>query len=297
MTHHDQPLHSDLPAHVVDPESAAEVARLLNKSRMQTRHMGGLLPEQPDATVFTDVLDIGCGPGAWVVDMAFTYPEMQVVGVDRSEVSISYARTIAGEQGLTNASFYVMDALQKLSFPDESFDLVSAKFIAESMLKSSWPPFLKECWRLVRPGGVVRLTEYEMGFSNSPAHEHLCGLYLKAMFDNDRLFSADGRHLGIINMLEPFLYRAGFRQTGHRIYAVNYSHGAQMHEEWVQDLMLKVRLGLPFLARMGIATLPELERMADRMKEEMFAPNFSALWVYLTAFGTKPLREPAAGES
>ena len=67
MTYHDQSVEPGIPAHVIDPESAAEMTRLLNKSRLQTRHMGGLLPEQPDATVFQDVLDIGCGPGGWVV--------------------------------------------------------------------------------------------------------------------------------------------------------------------------------------------------------------------------------------
>lgn len=297
MTHHDQSVEPGIPAHVIDPESAAEMARLLNKSRLQTRHMGGLLPEQPDATVFRDVLDIGCGPGGWVVDMAFTYPEMQVVGVDISDVCISYARTMAGEQELTNTSFHVMDALRPLAFPDASFDLVNVKFIAEFMPKSAWPGFIQECWRLLRPGGVVRITDYEMGFSNAPAHEHLCGLYLRALFDADRIFSADGRHLGIINMLEPFLSRLGFKPTAHRVYAVNYSYGAEMHEEWTQDLMLKVRLTLSFLARMGIAELSELERMANHMEEEMGTANFSAIWIYLTAFGVKPLPEPVAGDA
>ncbi len=297
MTHHDKSVDPGIPAHIIDPESAAEMARLLSKARMQARHMGGLLPEQPDATVFRDVLDIGCGPGAWVLDMAFTYPEMVVVGVDISTVGINYARSMAAEQGLTNAIFSVMDARQQLAFADGSFDLVNVKFIAEALPKSAWPGLLQECWRLVRPGGVVRLTEYEMGFSNAPAHEHLCGLYLRAMFDADRIFSADGRHLGIINMLVPFLDRAGFKQTGHRVYAVNYSYGAEMHEEWTQDLMLKVRLVLPFLARMGIATRAELERMAGRMKEEMSSSAFNAIWVYLTAFGTRPLPDPAPGDS
>lgn len=273
---------------VIDPESAAEMARLVNKARLQTAHMGGLLAEQPDPAVFQAVLDIGCGPGAWVHDMAFKYPEVQVVGIDKSDLMINYARVLAQDQGFTNTSFHVMDALGPLSFADEAFDLINCKFLGEFMPKSAWPGLMRECWRLVRPGGVVRLTEYEMGFSNSPAHEHLCGLYLRAMFEADRIFSADGRHLGLINMLEPFLQKAGFRATGHCAYAVNYSRGAELHEEWSQDLMLKVKLTLPFLVKMGISTQGELERMAERMQEEIYAPNFCAIWIYLTAYGIKP---------
>lgn len=285
---HDQSLEAETLAPIVDPESATEMARLLNKGRMLTRHMGGLLPEQLDAARVTDVLDIGCGPGGWALDLAFAYPQMQVVGVDVSRISISYARMMARGQKLTNASFHVMDVLQPLEFPDQSFDLVNADFVAEFLPKMRWPDFLRECWRLLRPGGVVRLTENELGLSNSPAHEHLCALYLKALFEADRLYSPDGRHLGMVNMLVPFLSYGGFTHTGHRVYAVNYSYGADMHEEWAQDLMLKVRIVLPFLARMGIATLPELEQMADRMGEEMASPSFSALCVYLTASGVKP---------
>lgn len=297
MSQHDQSLQSGIPAHVVDPESVAEMTRLLNKARLQTRHMGGLLPEQPDATLFHDVLDIGCGPGGWAVDMAETYPEMTVVGVDISAVCISYANAVVSELALPNATFHIMDALQPLTFPDESFDLVNARFVAEFIPKPAWPGFIRECRRLLRPGGVLRLTDYEMGFSNAPAHEHLCALYLKAMYDADRVFSADGRHLGIINMLEPFLYRGGFKPTAHKVYAVNYSYGTEMHFEWANDLMLKVRLALPFLERMGIAPHDELERLAKHMQEEMFATNFSAIWVYLTAFGRKPLPEAPGASS
>lgn len=285
-----------MPTHVgplVSPENAAEMARLINNARMLVRHMGGLMPEQPDASPFHETLDIACGPGAWVMDMAYTYPEMRVVGVDISELMVGYARTMAHEQGLTNARFQVMDALRPLDFPNASFDLVNATCIAEFMPRSAWPQFLAECWRVLRPGGVLRLTEYEMGVSNSPAHEHLVGLYLRAMFDADRTFSSDGRHLGLLMMLEPLLQRAGFRHIDHRMYAVDYSHGSPKQEEWCQDLMLKVRLTLPFVARMGISTLPQLEVLAERMAAEMNSPNFCALWVYMTAFGVKPLPESA----
>jgi ubiquinone/menaquinone biosynthesis C-methylase UbiE len=289
---HDQNWPSTMPPSVIDQASAAELTRLLNKERLHRAHMGGLMPDQPDASPFHDTLDIACGPGAWVMDMAYTYPEMRVVGVDISDLMIGYARTMAHEQRLTNASFSVMDALHPLDFPNESFDLVNAKFVGEFMPKSAWPQFMQECWRVLRPGGVMRITEYEMGVSNSPAQEHLFGLYLRAMFDADRIFSSDGRHLGLLTMLEPFLHRVGFRQIAHRLYGVNYSHGAEMQEEWCQDLMLKVKLTMPFVARMGISTLPELEVMAERMQAEMDSPNFCALWIYMTAFGIKPESAP-----
>jgi len=47
-----------------DPESGAEMARLLDQDHTLTTCMGGLLPEQDASTLdaLRDVLDIACGP-------------------------------------------------------------------------------------------------------------------------------------------------------------------------------------------------------------------------------------------
>jgi cyclopropane fatty-acyl-phospholipid synthase-like methyltransferase len=44
--------------------------------------MGGVLPEQPELTVFRRVLDIGCGPGGWIFEAAQAYPEMKLQQAD-----------------------------------------------------------------------------------------------------------------------------------------------------------------------------------------------------------------------
>ena len=54
-----------------DPESGAEMARLIDQDRLITRCMGGLLPERSnDFSGIHRVLDIGCGPGGWVLELA-----------------------------------------------------------------------------------------------------------------------------------------------------------------------------------------------------------------------------------
>lgn len=286
----DQTRTSSSGAYIINPESAAETVRLLNSARLYMHLMGGLLPEQPDPTAFHDVLDIGCGPGVWALDVAFAYPDSTVVGVDISEQRIKYGRVMAKEQRLSNASFRVMDAQKPLAFPDASFDLVNAQFLFEDLARDGWKPFLRECWRVVRPGGIIRLTEYELGVSNSPAHEHLWNRYLQAMFQANRTGTPCGRNLGIINILEPFLQKAGFRATGHCVYAVEYSSRAGKHQEWCEDLMLKVHHFLPFLEKMGIASQTELEQNARRMEKEMCYPDFGALGIVLTSWGKRPVQ-------
>jgi tRNA G46 methylase TrmB len=49
-------------------------ARLMIQDRLLTKGMGGLFPERADLSNLHRILDIGCGPGAWALDMADAYP-------------------------------------------------------------------------------------------------------------------------------------------------------------------------------------------------------------------------------
>ncbi len=48
---------------VQDRSNEDELTRLILQDQMVTAGMGGVLPEQPDPTIFKRVLDVGCGTG------------------------------------------------------------------------------------------------------------------------------------------------------------------------------------------------------------------------------------------
>src|SRR5260370_35227323 len=93
---------------------------------------------------------------------------------------IRYAQAHAKTQGLDNASFQVMDALKPLEFPDDAFEFVNARFISPFMPRDAWPNFLRECLRITRPGGIVRITDGEWKFSNGDAFEKIADLMKRA---------------------------------------------------------------------------------------------------------------------
>src|SRR5579884_1065663 len=88
-----------------DPESPEEMARLINLDRITTRAMGGPLSGLSNEEVagLHNVLDLGCGPGGWVLDVAFEHPDVEVAGVDISRTMVDYANARARSQELTNA--------------------------------------------------------------------------------------------------------------------------------------------------------------------------------------------------
>ena len=101
--------------YISDPESGAEMARLIDQDRLVTKGMGGLFPERSnDFSGIHRVLDGACGPGGWALEIAFKYPEIEVVGFDVSQAMIDYANAQARVQGLENASFQVMNSAKTI---------------------------------------------------------------------------------------------------------------------------------------------------------------------------------------
>src|SRR6266571_3282033 len=91
--------------YVFDPESPTELARLINQDRIVTGAMGGPLSGLSDLSLLRNILDLGCGPGGWVLDVAFTLPDAEVEGFDISRAMVNYAHARAISQQLPNASF------------------------------------------------------------------------------------------------------------------------------------------------------------------------------------------------
>lgn len=277
--------------YVIDAESAAEQARLLDQDTLLTEAMGGPLSEQGEEALrgIRDVLDIGCGPGGWVQRMARDYPHMQVTGIDLSPTMIAYAQAMAQVMRLDNAHFCVMDATGPLGFPDACFDLVNARLVSGFLLPAQWPLLLAECQRLLRPGGIVRLTEGEWGIvtAAAPATERLFGLGLDALHRAGRSFSADGRYQAIAPMLRQFLRCAGFCDLRCRGYALDHSFGAEAHRGFCENYQVLFKLGQPFLLQQGLATQEELDTLYEQALCEMLNEEFGALLYLLTVWGRK----------
>src|SRR5258708_23703122 len=85
-----------------DPNSGAEMVRLLDQDRLITQGMGGLLPERSnDFSGIQRVLDVACGPGGLAQEVAFAHPEMEVTGFDISWPTTAFARMQRQSQGWT----------------------------------------------------------------------------------------------------------------------------------------------------------------------------------------------------
>jgi ubiquinone/menaquinone biosynthesis C-methylase UbiE len=273
---------------VEDRSNQEELKRLQIQDHMLTTGMGGVLPEQPDPTRFPRVLDVGCGVGDWLIELAKTTPTCTLlVGVDTSLTFIEYARAQASAaQVHDRVEFHVMDALRMLEFPDHFFDLLNQRFAGSWLRTWDWTKLLSEYLRVTRPGGVIRLTEpYLFPEENSPSLARLSKLMRQAFDQSGHLFAP--REDGITQELEPLLNRLGLEQVQTRAYTLEYHVGTPQWQRFFEDTRHMLRTLLPFFQKWALVP-DDYEALCQQAFHEMQQPDFVATMHLLTAWGQVP---------
>ena len=273
--------------YIIDTESAAEMARLIDQSRCMNEAMGSLFPDKIDPSSIHTVLDVACGPGEWVQEVASLYPHMTLVGIDISNLMIKFAAQRARIQKLTNASFQVMDARTLLTLANGAFDLVNARFMAAFLPRNEWPRVIQEFARLTRAGGTIVLTEtdiFAQDSTNSPAIEELNGLCREAVYKAG-LYSSTGTL--VTSVMEQFLLDAGCRDIQKKWHTLDFSAGTAALPVIYSNLSFALKLVQPFLLKMVKTTQEHLDALYEQGMQEMMSDDFRAGTKFLTVWGTK----------
>ncbi len=272
---------------VQDRSNADELRRLQIQDRMLTDSMGGILPEQPDPSVFRQVLDVGCGTGGWLIEAAQAYPTMtRLVGIDISQKMIDHAQTQARANHVEDrVEFRVMDALRTLEFPDASFDLINQRLGVSYLRTWDWKNLLSEYQRVSHKNAVIRVTESDIFHANSPAFTQLSNLFLNTMARAGNL--ATPQMDATISTLSSRLQQHGFQQVQTQLYKLTYPSGTPAGERFAADARHVFRTLVPFFSKW--TRLPEnYEQIYQQMLKELEQPEFVGEWNFLTAWGLNP---------
>ncbi|HET8845881.1 MAG TPA: class I SAM-dependent methyltransferase [Ktedonobacteraceae bacterium] len=276
---------------VQDRSNQDELTRLQLQDESTTLAMGGTLPEQSDPERFQRILDIGCGTGNWLLEVAQTYPTISLlVGVDISGRMIEYAQSQALARGLDKrVQFHTMDVLRVLEFPNHFFDLVNQRFATSYLRTWDWPRLMQEYQRILRFGGILRLTEGDFAMEGtSPALVQLIDLLRDAFAQAGHFFDVHSN--GIATDLVHVLTRYGFHDIQSREYNQVVRAGTSQGDHLVEDMRLAFRTTVPFLRKWS--NLPDnYEAIYQQMVNETQQPNFATTGLMITAWGRKPPKE------
>ncbi len=272
----------------INQELFDEMVRLKKQAALVTHEMGGVLPEQHNHHQIQHVLDLACGPGEWAMAMASTYPQVQqIIGVDKSQRMIAYANAHAEAQRCP-VSFRVMDITQPLDFEENTFDLVNSRFIHSFMKADQWPMLLKECYRVLRPGGALRMTEQESGFSNNQTYQNYIDLWGDAWLKSGHSFAHSHAYIGVTVILKQLMHHAGFVDGKRRGISIDLSTGQPAHQEMVENLAQALKLASPFLLKLGVSSQKEINTLYEQMEGLIGQEGFAAYWFLQTIWANKP---------
>ncbi len=267
---------------------SAEMTRLLLQDRLFTQAAGGVFAEgeiQPGM----HVIDVGCGPGVWLLDFGAQHLEVKGVGIDNDLKMIQYAKSRAQAMNVSDRfSFEAMDIREiPWSLPSNYFDLVNARLLA-FLPPVLWPDIVSEMVRICRPRGTIRLTETEMGVSNnSPALEQWYYWFFLSLYQTGQSFSSNGHRLTVTAALPNLLRKAGLQQVKVRAHGIDWSAGTEAHSVMYENMRSGAKIMQPFMVATGVANQEQLDANYPQMLSEMQNPDFAAVHYLLTAWGQK----------
>jgi ubiquinone/menaquinone biosynthesis C-methylase UbiE len=103
------------------------------------------------------ILDLGCGTGSTTLMLKQAFPQADVIGLDLSPYMLVRAEDKAKTAGL-NISWRHGNA-EKTSFPDASFDLITAALLFHETPVAVSQAILQECFRLLVAGGQILILD------------------------------------------------------------------------------------------------------------------------------------------
>jgi SAM-dependent methyltransferase len=276
--------------YINDAESAGELSRLDHQAGLVSQAIGHL-PYALRGRPFQKILDLGCGSGRWVLDMAYHYPDAEIIGVDISTTLVEYARARAKTMNRQNVKFIQFDALEgKLNeLGRGSYDLINLRF-AVGWLRGldQWTKLLERCHHLNTPGGYTILTEGEGLYTDSHALHRLHEITVQALRIGEYGLPSFGDDLGLAAQLGTLLYRSGFSQVALEGGAIDFSfYHPEENMAWCNSFHALIVEGGSFFIKMGVTTAEELAELSLRVRGELYNDAFSGVGSLFTFYGMR----------
>lgn len=137
--------------------NSEEDDRLVAQHYLLRMALGGTDYHVPSACLQSAVvLDIGCGSGAWTMEMATAFPRSTFIGIDPNG---SFPQDIKPK----NCHFRQckLDPTQ-LPFPDNSFDYIYQRDLNWGLSRRTWRTLMAEYHRILKPGGWIEVVEQDL---------------------------------------------------------------------------------------------------------------------------------------
>ncbi|KAG1125568.1 hypothetical protein G6F42_008597 [Rhizopus arrhizus] len=175
------------------------------------------------------VLDVGCGPGTWILEMASEFPFTEFHGID---IRTMFPTTIKP----SNAKFTQHDFLQStLPYEDNSFEFVRMRLMLVFITESQFFHLLSEIRRVLKPDGYFEILDCEYQI-------HRPGILCEKILNRQLPQSLHNKlgtieHMPSHHVSTALTLHGGFVNVHQRRIHIPVGWGGQLGEVHAQNLM------------------------------------------------------------
>ncbi|CAG8499242.1 14292_t:CDS:2 [Ambispora leptoticha] len=220
---------------------------------LTTRTISNLLKEGK-----SNILDIGCSSGGWLLDMADEFKNSVFVGLDIKAAEFP-------KDSPPNVAFIECNVLDQIPFPENTFDYVHQSGMLPSYKANEWRVVLRDIVRVLKPGGYVEISELDFRYNKAgPVTKKIHRAY-------QQYIESKGQSCSVTPYLEGFSREISEMKSEQQEVAIG-SWGGNIGETMLQNHLKVYRDRTIAQNLASILEMTELEYInhVNRMPNEFF---------------------------
>ncbi|KAI9254606.1 S-adenosyl-L-methionine-dependent methyltransferase [Phascolomyces articulosus] len=221
------------------------------------------------------VLDSGCGPGTWTLDMAQQYPQSKFYGLDISSVFPTEIKP-------SNTEFQLHNITEPAPFPENTFDYVHQRLLVMGLRNEEWKKVISNYLQVLKSNGYFEFTECTTDLVNGGPKMTLLMDCMKTIATMKDL------HIEVYRDFASYFEEAGAINVRSRQLIAPFNHTNKVGELLWKDYCMMFTALKPIVAK----THPELaseEAYAKFMEETgEECKEYKTHLIFSRCYGQKP---------
>lgn len=251
------------------------VAPVIDNLRLKIEENKGYRPK---------VLDVGCGPGTWILEMATEFPNSEFHGIDLRTMFPSSIKP-------QNTHFLQHDYFKNLPYADESFEFVRMRSMLGFTTHTQLLHLLSEIQRVLKPLGFIEILDVEYRVQRpGPICEAFLNQQLHNTMQKKGIEFMASHHLSTLLMARPA--DGGFVDVHQRKVTVPIGWGGQLGEVHAQNLCSLLQSIHPEMKKDICANggdgISSIDELITKAIEECTAMQSHMNW--FVCYGQKPAK-------
>ncbi|PPR77438.1 MAG: Ubiquinone/menaquinone biosynthesis C-methyltransferase UbiE [Alphaproteobacteria bacterium MarineAlpha2_Bin1] len=150
------------------------------------------------------ILDVGCTAGANTIPYGEIFSNAEIHGIDIGAGLLRFAHARAEAENIP-IHFHQKNAIET-DFPDDTFDFITSSFFFHEVSVKDTHKILKECFRILKPGGLMLHMELPPSSETDP--------YYNFYLDWDAFYNNEPHYLKFRELdFKELLTKAGFNKN------------------------------------------------------------------------------------